>query len=102
MNKIDIAKKKKQQYSKLKYIAKNFITQMKNLLIILSVFTLYISFSGCKKEYNCTCISSDTVSGFKSDTTLTTYNDMDKSEAEDLCSSEEFSLGTFKKICSLE
>jgi len=71
---------------------------MKNLLFVSVIFIFYVSFSSCKKEYNCTCIST----GLKVDTTLTTYNDMDKSEAEELCASKDFSFGGIETVCSLE
>jgi len=71
---------------------------MKQTLLVISIIILSVSFSSCKKEYNCTCIST----GYKVDTILTTYDNIDKSEAEELCASMEFSFGGIETVCNLE
>lgn len=70
---------------------------MKKLLLFAVVLGA-VSFTSCKKDYDCTCTASGAGVSTSSTTTL---KDLTKSEAEDACNSETTVFGITTK-CELD
>ena len=71
---------------------------MKKVLLFAVVLGA-VSFSSCKKDYDCTCTTTN--SGTELSKTTVTLEDLSKSEAEDACSTS-VTVGTMTTACELD
>lgn len=76
---------------------------MKQLLILaFSLAILSILFTGCKKEYTCTCITTDTSGVFGPTKRSTTLAGDNKIDAEEICASSGTTFENLETVCSLD
>ena len=75
---------------------------MKRALILGVAVMALAATTACKKDYTCTCTTTDS-SGFIDDVTVsTTISNAKKKDAEAACNASDVSLGTLSTTCTLD
>lgn len=72
---------------------------MKKVLSILAVAAFVVSFTACKKDYTCECVTKD---GATVLSTTTATAKLKKSDAEAWCGDYDVTVGTMTTTCSLK